>query len=257
MISVQKRTCLTVLEDNALVQFSQISAFPEADSSNVECMRRCASRAFNDQAITGSGSATWGILSRKNGTDDTPKSFWQLVWGVFVGLFITKEVTRAEEPRVFQEQLIVPRAESKSDGLTLWVTYSFIPLYHHVWKKFRSPNWAKFWTKVNGQFSKCHLPRWHQESTEKSAPHKHSKHSKAGVGDLTKYSHRWIVRVTSILTTIVACLLPIIAIVVLSKVQSMGMILGLIALFNSVFAFGLVLISSTSSRVEIFTATAA
>jgi hypothetical protein len=59
------------------------------------------------------------------------------------------------------------------------------------------------------------------------------------------------------LTTIVACLLPVIAIVVLSKVHSMGMILGLIAIFNSVFAFGLVLISSGSSRVEIFTATAA
>jgi hypothetical protein len=124
--------------------------------------------------------------------------------------------------------------------------YSFIPLFHYVWRKCGEPTWAKIWERVKG-LSQCHLPRHRQDSNR----------SKAGEKDLTAYSKSWILRVTSICTTIVACLLPVIAIVVLSRVQSMGMILGLIALFNSVFAFGLVLISSTSSRVEIFTATAA
>ncbi|PVH73066.1 hypothetical protein DL98DRAFT_501515 [Cadophora sp. DSE1049] len=243
----------TILDkyNNALIQFSQISAFPEADSSNVECLRKCARKVFNQSAITGSGSQTWGILRNQNGTDEKQKSFWKLVWGLFVGFFKTPEVTRVEASKVFQEHLIVPRAESKPDGLTLWVTYSFIPLYHHVWKKCGSPTWASFWN------SKCLLPRWAQESTSKPAAPKGSKRSKAGGSNLTSYSQSWILHVTSILTTIVACLLPIVAIVVLSRVHTMGMILGLIALFNSVFAFGLALISSTSSRVEIFTATAA
>lgn len=71
------------------------------------------------------------------------------------------------------------------------------------------------------------------------------------------YSGEWIVRTTSIITTTVACLLPIVAITILARVHSMGLILGLIAIFTAVFSIGLVLISSSSSRVEIFTATAA
>jgi hypothetical protein len=73
----------------------------------------------------------------------------------------------------------------------------------------------------------------------------------------TEYSSLWIVRVTSIMTTVVACLLPTVAITVLARVHTMSLILGLIALFTAIFAVGLVLLSSTSSRVEIFTATAA
>lgn len=71
------------------------------------------------------------------------------------------------------------------------------------------------------------------------------------------YSGSWIEKVASIITTVVACLLPVVAITVLARVHSMGLILGLIAIFTAVFAVGLVLLSSSSSRVEIFTATAA
>lgn len=80
---------------------------------------------------------------------------------------------------------------------------------------------------------------------------------KSITGSFKEYSGFWILRVTSIITTVVACLLPTIAITILAKVHGMGVILGLIALFTAIFAFGLVLLSSTSSRVEIFTATAA
>jgi hypothetical protein len=76
-------------------------------------------------------------------------------------------------------------------------------------------------------------------------------------GSITEYSGSWIVRVTSIITTVVACLLPTVAISILAKVHSIGLILGLITLFTALFAIGLVLLSSSSSRVEIFTATAA
>jgi hypothetical protein len=244
----------------ALIQFSRVSEFPEADSSNVECLRNCAREVVNGSAITGSGSQTWGTLCKAKVTQ---KSLGKLVWGLFVGLFKTQEVKRAKVPKEFQEHLIVPRAGSKPDGLTLWVVYSFIPLFHRVWRGCGEPTWAKLWGGVKGPFSSCHLPRFRQDSsastasTAGTAASSGSNLSKAGDKNLTAYSKSWILRVTSILTTIVACLLPVVAIVVLSRVQSMGMILGLIAIFNSVFAFGLVLISSGSSRVEIFTATAA
>jgi hypothetical protein len=251
---------MILLKDVALVQFSKVSAFPEADGSNVVCLRNCAREVVNGFAITGPGSQTWGTLGKATVTQ---KSLWKLVWGLFVGLFKTQEVKRADVPQEFQEHLIVPRVGSKPDGLTLWVVYSFIPLFHRVWRGCGEPTWAKLWGGVQGPLSSYCLPRHRQDSsastvsTAGTAVSRGSNLSKVGDKNLTAYSKSWILRVTSILTTIVACLLPVIAIVVLSKVHSMGMILGLIAIFNSVFAFGLVLISSGSSRVEIFTATAA
>lgn len=242
-----------MLADNALIQFSQVSAFPDADSSNVNCLRKFARKVCNPSAIVGPGSQTWGTLGSENGTKGLPKTFWPLFWGLFLGFFTTQEMKRDPVKNEFQEHLIVPRVGSKPDGLTTWVTYSFIPLFHNVWQRCGSPTWAGLWAKVTGPFSSCHLPRW-QDAASRDEKQPKDEKNLAGV---TAYSKSWIFRITSILTTIVACLLPVIAIVVLSRVHSMGMILGLIALFNSVFAFGLVLISAGSSRVDIFTATAA
>jgi hypothetical protein len=251
-----------MLPDNALIQFSQVSAFPDADSSNVDCLRKFARKVCEPSGITGPGSQTWGTLSSENGTEEPPKTFWPLFWGLFLGFFKTQEMKRDPVKDEFQEHLIVPRVGSKPDGLTTWVTYSFIPLFHHVWQGCGSPTWAGLWTKVTGPFSSCHLPKCWQDAsppTTNTAASRGAKRPKVekNLTGVTAYSKSWILRVTSILTTIVACLLPVIAIVVLSRVHSMGMILGLIALFNSVFAFGLVLISAGSSRVDIFTATAA
>jgi hypothetical protein len=57
--------------------------------------------------------------------------------------------------------------------------------------------------------------------------------------------------------TIVACVLPIDAIMVLSNLHSNAETLGAIALFTVVFAGGLLYLAEGASRVEIFTATAA
>jgi hypothetical protein len=239
-----------------------VSEFPDADSCNVDCLRKCAMKVCSDgSAITGPGSQIWGTLGTAL---DEKKKFWKLLLGLFVGLFKSQEEKRAPVDKEFQEHLIVPRLGSKPDGLTLWVAHSFIPLFHYVWKACGEPTWGKLWGKLHNQLSSCQLPRFHQDTkkrdstaTTETSESEGSDFSKVGEKNLTAYSKNWIFRVTSILTTIVACLLPVIAIIVLSRVKSMGMILGLIALFNTVFAFGLVLISSGSSRVDIFTATAA
>jgi len=62
---------------------------------------------------------------------------------------------------------------------------------------------------------------------------------------------------TSSVATLVACVLPIAAITVLSKLQSNSKTLGIMALFTVVFAGGLMYLAGGASRVEIFTATAA
>ena len=215
--------------------------------------------------MCGDGSALQGPGSQIYGTtgsgEEDKKSVWQLLLALFVGAHNEK---RNQVDKEFQEHLIVPRQGSKTDGLTLWVVHSFIPLFHYVWKACDEPSWQMLWNKLQKQLPSCELPRFHRHSKKRdsnasdtSTVSGSSNFSDVGDKNLTTYSKNWIFRVTSILTTIVACLLPVIAIIVLSRVHTMGMILGLIALFNTIFAFGLVLISTGSSRVEIFTATAA
>jgi hypothetical protein len=68
-----------------------------------------------------------------------------------------------------------------------------------------------------------------------------------------------MLKFTSFVTTIAACLLPIVAIAVLATINNdQAKTIGFIALFTGVFAIGLmVLTPSATSRTEIFTATAA
>lgn len=75
---------------------------------------------------------------------------------------------------------------------------------------------------------------------------------------LTVYSEARMLRFTSAVATIIACLLPTVAIAVLSSLQSTGELLGVIAAFTTIFAMGLMFLTdAATSRVQIFTATAA
>lgn len=72
------------------------------------------------------------------------------------------------------------------------------------------------------------------------------------------YSGKSMLQFTSRVATIIACLLPTVAIAVLSKIHDTGPRLGAIAGFTAIFAAGLMgLTDAGTSRVEIFTATAA
>ena len=74
---------------------------------------------------------------------------------------------------------------------------------------------------------------------------------------LVKFSGTWLVRfVSSASKAIAASLLPIVAITALAKVNGINLIIGLIAVFTAAFAAGLVFLSPTSSRLDIFAATA-
>jgi len=66
-----------------------------------------------------------------------------------------------------------------------------------------------------------------------------------------------MLRISSTITTVVACLLPTVAISVLAELHTMGQTLGAIAGFTALFALGLSWLTGGTSRVEIFTATAA
>lgn len=75
---------------------------------------------------------------------------------------------------------------------------------------------------------------------------------------LETWSETSALRFTSGASTVVACVLPVVAITVLSQLQGTRDLLLCIAGFAVIFAVGLIFLTQgTSTRVEIFTATAA
>jgi hypothetical protein len=259
--STKRKTAdLTILQDTALLQYAHVSALPEADSSTVNCLRNCAEKAFNG-GLTGSGSNIWGKLGIPN---EAKKPFLKLLLSFFVGIFKSQEEKPPTAPQEFQEHLIVARPARKPDWLTLWFVYSFIPLFHYLQVLCGRPTWGKLWGKLQNQLCSCQrkLPMFRQDTKKRDSIATTAETSKSEGSDFSldediNYPERWNLEyVTSILTLLAACLLPVIAIIVLSRVHTMGMILGLIALFNTVFATGLILVSPGSSRIEIFSATA-
>jgi hypothetical protein len=77
-----------------------------------------------------------------------------------------------------------------------------------------------------------------------------------GDGPVHHYEDAHLERPASVISTVLASLLPVAAIVVLYYVTNMAARLGIIAAFTAIFSFVLALIS-TGRRVEVFTATAA
>jgi len=240
---------LDVLQDNALIQYSQISAFPDADTSNVNCLRKCAREVCgNGSCPIGPGSEVWGPLSSIH---EERKSFWKLL----VGLFKYQAERRDPVPKEFQEHLIVPSLASNPDRLTLWVVHSFIPMFHYVWNYCGRPTWEQLWRTLQHRLSR--FRRNTGKTTADTPESEGTDFYDAGEKNLTTYTLRFNSEyITSMFTLLAACLLPVVAIIVLSRVHTMEMILGLIALFNTVFACGLVFLSPKSSRIEIFSATA-
>jgi hypothetical protein len=273
-----------------LIQFTQLQALREADSGNVKTLKGCVKKAAKDKfglasPLVGVGACTWGDTS---GILGPPPTLPKLFWGLLTGFFVPPDGERKPPDKVFPEHLIVPSQEKKPDGLTQWVTGSFIPFYDEFRKAYLLPFfhlifppwkclillWNFIWRKLSPM--KVHIDEEKRASVASSATlaqtatnvsdatrntnatNTTSKSSESNiVSCITEYSGNWILHITSLMTTVVACLLPTVAITVLSRVHSMSLILGLITLFTAIFAAGLVLLSSSSSRVEIFTATAA
>jgi hypothetical protein len=150
--------------------------------------------------------------------------------------------------------LIVPRPGHKVDGLPLWVANEFVPFYENLKNNLKDVIRA-----LMTQKDKSGLPRPNSGS-EDAIPSTASNVSEKREErpTLNTYSEDRMLRFTSSVATVIARLLPILAIAILAKLHSTGVLLGVIAAFTAVFAIGLMFLTDAgTSRVEIFTATAA
>jgi hypothetical protein len=249
---------LTVMTDEELLRYSQITALPEADSFNVNSLRTWLSKRDLEEQIQGPGSKSWEALD----SEATPQrnSLWSRTWGIIRSPFWTPT------PEKSKFDLVVPRAGTKVDGLARWVANEFVPYYQYL--KDRKENLKQASVDEESGTDKVKEKERCASSTKGNRtfgvfPSFKPKSSAQKAADpekptITSYREGPMLRFTSFIATIVACLLPTVAIAVLAQLHTIGELLGIIAVFTAVFAGGLMmLVDSGTSRVEIFTATAA
>jgi hypothetical protein len=252
-------TKLTFTTDEELLRYSQITALPEADSFNVSSLRTWLGDRNLEEQIEGPGSESWEVLDTEATTQRD--SLWARTWGLIRSPFWTPK------PKKPKFDLIVPRGEIKADGLARWVANEFVPYYQYLKdrkeenRKHTSADEESGTDKVKEkerQASSIKRKRTLGVFSRSSPTNPAPKQADSETTTINSYREGPMLRFTSFIATIVACLLPTVAIAVLAQLHTTAQMLGIIAVFTAVFAGGLMmLVGSGTSRVEIFTATAA
>jgi hypothetical protein len=229
--------------DAALLQYSQISALPEADAYNVEQLRVWLRR--NDYPIRGPGEYIWGDM-----TDDEMKPK-KLKWQC---LLLLRNLFWKPTPKQKKLNLVVPRPGRKVDGLTKWVANEFVPFWQCFLDSTIYRNKGRNSDEEKGRKRSSGSTTTETVCSEIEPNRSLGSEQKT----LNTYSEDRMLRFTSAVATVIACLLPTVAIAVLAKLHTTADLLGVIAVFTAIFAMGLMLLTDAgTSRVEIFTATAA
>jgi hypothetical protein len=175
---------------------------------------------------------TWGDV-RKNPDEDVG-SLWKQFRGLLWGLVWTRTPAKGDS------DLAVTAPQIKVDGLTRWVAMEFVP-FRRAFAKSQKAKKAKS-----------------QDVEKTAAPSIRRVRKVKKQETLVSWSENGALRLTSTISTLVACLMPVVAISVLSQLHGIKNLLLCLAGFSLLFALGLIFLTQgTSKRTEVFAATAA
>lgn len=221
--------------DKALLQYSKICALPDPEPFNMRTLRKWLrnEQCANFQVRGRDGlENTWGNVYEDPDAEAGGlwKQFFRLIWALIC----------ARMPSNGDLDLAATAPQTKVDGLTRWVAAEFIPFQRALQKK------------------REERKQRNQDVELRAAPGGASVAPVKKEETLVSWSEKGALRVTSGISTLVACLLPVIAITVLSQLHGLRQLLICLAGFAVIFALGLIFLTQgTSSRTEIFAATAA
>ncbi|KAE8447982.1 hypothetical protein EG329_009905 [Mollisiaceae sp. DMI_Dod_QoI] len=252
----------------ALLQYSQINSLPEADPINVKSLRTwIEDPQLGNMPISGPGSATWGKLLARSDSQPSPltQEFFDVVWSLF----------GSKQPEKDDLDLVVPCKVEKLDGFTRWIATKVVPFWQH-YKDRKSSFWKILWTEIRGKAKEVDEEKDHSSAKTRKTRKKSSSIKERifwlfswnkgnekppeakSVPTIQTYSNKSMRKITLRAATLIACLLPIVAIGVLSTMHRTAEIIGFITLFVAIFAIGLMCVADADTkRTDIFTATAA
>ncbi|KAH8754620.1 hypothetical protein F5883DRAFT_526748 [Diaporthe sp. PMI_573] len=246
------RRCLHDYNE-ALLQYSQISALPEPNSRNMaELVKWVIKPDYGDFCIGNCGSDIWGKLYTPPKGDPTlVQLFQKLGHGVLSIIMFWKKKT----PQT-RSDLVAPGRHKKVDTVARWIVYDAIPWTVFFWNRIT----CAAARKKDGSSSTGKLKVQHVE-LEKQVGQQTDKKEEVEedprLMNITLVSERIVSKITSFFATVVACLLPTGAIAVLTTADTTLHKLLWIGGFTMLFSMGLSVFTSEISRVQIFMAAAA
>ncbi|ORY09025.1 hypothetical protein BCR34DRAFT_603173 [Clohesyomyces aquaticus] len=231
--------------NKAMLQYSKICALSDPDPFNMRTLRKwLRNEACANFAVRGRGGLenTWGDVYKN------PDEEVGTIWTQFFRLI--SHLIWARSPSIGDLDLAVTAPQTKVDGLTRWVVTEFIPFRRALGRK-----WKEMMEKKKNTDEEATTPSPVSSVTPPTVP---SGPAVKKEETIVSWSEKGALRVTSGISTVVACLLPVIAISVLSQLHGIRNLLFCLAGFAVIFALGLIFLTQgTSSRTEIFAATAA
>ncbi|KAI8623903.1 hypothetical protein F5Y19DRAFT_343177 [Xylariaceae sp. FL1651] len=214
--------------NEALILFSQVSALPTPSSGNMENLTQwIASPEGGNFCVGGDGSQAWGDLYYIKPPETLGQYLRKLVQSLKPG--------RSSTHLQFENDLVAPHPPRNIDRATRWIEDQVVPTYQHISQRFSQ-----------------RFPYFFRKSSEDSRPKGDARIDRAKV-----YPHRTILTTTACISTIVACLLPTVAIAALTTAKTTVQRLLYIGGFSGILAAALILFTSKTPRLQIFTATAA
>jgi hypothetical protein len=239
--------------NRSLLQYAQVSALAEPSTGNMKTLVQWlhAPNAGNFK-VAGRGSQVWGMPKNKI---STKPSLATKILDLLLGIFRRPTVppTRSD--------LVAPRGQKSVDGFTRWIAEKFLP----------------FWCSLIDDISKEKNASGGGANTESGAHDVENvvpaalQMGEKNLGEdlgyngelkdlklefIRSYSGSSLLHFTTTVTTLFACMLPMVAIFVLSRVPELSTRLGLIASFTAVFCLGLMMAAQVT-KVQVFTATSA
>lgn len=259
---LKMRECLNGY-NNALLQFSQVSALPEPSRRNMKVLVRwLASPDAANFKVAGIGNGAWGDQYASGAAGPKEPGLAHR----FFSLLLSIVKPRAETPT--QPNLVAPRGQRSVDGLTRWIIEEAIPFWEAL-KEAVKARWEKKKKDASGEEEKgqgslpdrverdVEIPVEYSSVVALSEKDDRNADMKAlKPGYIQSYSGHSILKLTTKLATLFACMLPMVAIGVLSAVDNLSHRLGLIAAFTAIFCSGLMAVAEVT-RVQVFTATSA
>ncbi|KAK4194687.1 putative isoleucyl-tRNA synthetase [Triangularia verruculosa] len=238
-LEIQKmRHCLKDYNE-ALLQYSQVSSLPEPSTHNMrQLVKWLRSPEGADLKVCGLGSEVWGDQNTEPEEPSLPQQFLNLIsfW------------TKTEPPT--RADLVSPRWRGDVDGLTRWLAEEYIPFKEAV-KKARKKDEPDDTLPSNTKHASEKTSTSHVEDPEEERRMKESRTDR-----IKTYSGTTLLKITYRGTTLVACMLPIVAILCLSIVPNLYHKLAMITCFTILFGVA-VMCMTEGTRVQVFTATSA
>jgi len=223
----------------ALLQHAQLAALPEPSTQNVECFRDSLCRTdLGNYFVAGSGSTSWGAMwEDKQRSQPIRQRLWLLL----------RSVVWAPSRPPTRPDLLTTRPQRNVDGFTRWIREEWVPFYRGC-LNYKKPQDGGGKADVEDPLEKA--------MKQEAKPPSHGQDS-AIWSVMEASSEKAILKFTSAAATVIACVLPTVAIGILTTATTTIHKLLYIGGFTALFAIGLMYLTDETSRVQIFTATAA